>query len=267
MKLTTFLYSRHNTGEQHIQLHDMAVVGFSAQVDEASMWMSFTNVWMLLNYFRALNSAWPIQVMGDGTFNFSDRVIALLGLGVMTPGGKLHPLIFSYVPTESAEGYKFAWTTFERTAISFCSKFMACEEPSCAICSAILTVLKDENTVEVSGTPAFSRQKRLMVDRATSDNSAAFTKFAVESMGISPMKCAAHLTGVSLYSRFLFSPRCALLTVRVQLFRNRKNFTRGSLGTKITTRNSTVISFSPVTARSRNCVGCYLTRFAPRWSC
>ena len=34
--------------------------------------MAFTNVWMLLNYFRVLNSGWPMQLMGDGTFNFAE---------------------------------------------------------------------------------------------------------------------------------------------------------------------------------------------------
>ncbi len=152
----------------------MEVVGFSAQVDEASMWMSFNNVWMLLNYYRALNSVWPIQVMGDGNFNVSDRKIALLGLGVMTPGGKLHLLILVMCLQKVLRATNSP--TFERTAISFCSKFVACDEPYCAICSAILTVLKDKNTLEVSRTPAFFHHKRLAADRATSDNSAAFKK-------------------------------------------------------------------------------------------
>jgi len=56
----------------HIELHDVAVVGFCADGDEASLAMALFNVWMLLNYFRALNSGWPMQLMGDGTFNFAE---------------------------------------------------------------------------------------------------------------------------------------------------------------------------------------------------
>ena len=56
----------------HIELHDVAVVGFCADGDEASLAMAPFNVWMLLNYFRALNSGWPMQLMGDGTFNFAE---------------------------------------------------------------------------------------------------------------------------------------------------------------------------------------------------
>ncbi len=66
----------------HIELHDVAVVGFCADGDESSLAMALFNVWMLLNYFRALNSAWPMQLMGmellislklmrDETFDFA----------------------------------------------------------------------------------------------------------------------------------------------------------------------------------------------------
>ncbi len=98
--------------------------------------------------------------------NFADQDIAMLGMGLMTPGGKIRPLIFSFVPTESAEAYKLCWIAFDCSAISFATKFQP-----------------------------FQRNKRLAVDVVTSDNSAAFKKFAMETKGISSMKCAAHLTG------------------------------------------------------------------------
>jgi len=193
--VTQYFFFRHIEGEKHIQLHDVAVVGLCVDGDEASMSMAFTNVWMLLNYFRVLNSGWPMQLMGDGTFNFADRDIAMLGMGVMTPGGKLRPLIFSFVPTESAEAYKFCWIAFERSAISFATKFQPCDDEACTTCRSIMVVLKNEVTVEASKSPMFQRNKRLAVDVVTSDNSAAFKKFAMETIGISSMKCAAHLTG------------------------------------------------------------------------
>jgi hypothetical protein len=191
------MHCRHIDGDKHIELHDPIVVGFCADGEDASLSMAFTNVWMMLNYFRVLNSGWPMQLMGDGTFNFADRDIAMLGMGVMTPGGKLRPLIFSYVPTESAEAYKFCWMAFERSAISFVNKFQPCDVEECTTCQSILAVLKNEMTVEAGKTNMFQRQKRLAVDVATSDNSAAFKKFAVENLGISSMKCAAHLTGTN----------------------------------------------------------------------
>jgi hypothetical protein len=50
--VTQYFFFRHIDGEKHIQLHDVAVVCFCADGDEASMSMAFTNVLMLLNYFR-----------------------------------------------------------------------------------------------------------------------------------------------------------------------------------------------------------------------
>ncbi len=83
-------------GVAHLDVHEAVVIGHLANEELASLHMSFTNVWMILNYFRAINSAWLIQVMGDGTFNFCNLPIALLCLGLMRPGGKLQLLLFSY---------------------------------------------------------------------------------------------------------------------------------------------------------------------------
>jgi hypothetical protein len=75
--------------------------------------------------------------------------------------------------------------------ISFATKFQPCEDEACTI----MVVLKNEVTVEARKSPMFQRHKLLAVYVVTLDNSAAFKKFAMETIGISSMKCAAHLTG------------------------------------------------------------------------
>ncbi len=130
--------------------------------------------------------------MGDGTFNFCNRPIALHGLGTMRPGGKLQPLLFSFAPTESAGAYKFAWTNFEKSAISLASKFRTCARFSsggCELCSNISVVLTHDNTREILASDNVKVKKRFAVDVATSDNSMAFKKFAIKVMGIPQMKC------------------------------------------------------------------------------
>ncbi len=57
--------------------------------------------------------------MADATFKFWDQDISMIGIGEMTPGGKLQKLIFNYVPTEYADAYSNVWNSFEKTAISF----------------------------------------------------------------------------------------------------------------------------------------------------
>ncbi len=95
-----------------------------------------------------------MKLMGDGTFNFADLDIAMLGMGVMTPGGKLRPLSFSFVPTVSAEAYKFCWISVERRAISLATKFQR-DDDECTTCQSIMVVIKDEVTVEASKSPMF----------------------------------------------------------------------------------------------------------------
>ncbi len=45
---------RQNNGRKHIELHEVAVVGFCADGDEACMYMAFINVWMHLKYFSCV---------------------------------------------------------------------------------------------------------------------------------------------------------------------------------------------------------------------
>ncbi len=64
---------RHNDGHKHIELHDVAALGLFVYGDEASLSMAFTKVLMLVVYLCVLNSDLPMQMMGDGFFNFADR--------------------------------------------------------------------------------------------------------------------------------------------------------------------------------------------------
>ena len=133
MSCIRFLSHISTNGEKHIKTHEMFMIGFQGDAQNG-FFAAFTNVWLLLNYIRVINSEWPLQIMGDGTFKFCDQDIGLLGMGVMTPGGKLQPLVYSYVPTESSEAYESVWKSFERTLISFASKFRRCQLESCSKC-------------------------------------------------------------------------------------------------------------------------------------
>ena len=102
----------------------MYVVGWKTSAEDAAMSMSVTNVWMLMNYFRVINTEWTVQIMGDATFNFCDAPIALMEIGVMQAGGKLAPLIYSLAPTKSAEAYTLMWDGFAKSAVSFVRKYV-----------------------------------------------------------------------------------------------------------------------------------------------
>ena len=78
--ISSICFLRHidTKGEEHIDIHEMFMIGFQADAQNG-LFAAFTNVWMLLNYFRVINSEWPLQIMGDGTFKFCDQDIGLLG--------------------------------------------------------------------------------------------------------------------------------------------------------------------------------------------
>jgi hypothetical protein len=120
----------------------------------------FTNVLVLLRHSRVLNSGWLMQLMCDGTFNFAYRNIASLGMDVMAPGGMLRPLSFIFVPTKSAERYD---SSFERSAISFVTKFWPCDDPACTTRQSVVVVIKNEVTVEPGKSPVFQRNTPLAV--------------------------------------------------------------------------------------------------------
>ena len=171
----------------------MHIIGFQAKQDEGTLFVCFTNVWMLLNYFCVINTGWPVQLMGDATFNFCESDIGLAGFGVMQAGGRLAPLIYSLVPTESAEAYALMWNSFSKTAISLVRKFSCCEKAVCSTCSSINRVLQHPRTASKLSDEKFTRQKRLAVDFATSDNSQAWKSFSIHQIGLIPQKCIAHL--------------------------------------------------------------------------
>ena len=195
MDLICILVFRHNesNGAHHLQLHELHVLGVHASTDDG-LFLAFSSVWMMLNYFRQVNSQWPIQIMSDATFKFCDQDIGLIGMGIMTPGGKLQPLIYAYSPTESADAYKSVWKSLEKSLLYFAKKFIRCADVECATCNKIDEVLQHKICVE--SMPKLREEGRLAVDFATSDHSMAHKKFAQEDLGLGALYCISHLRGI-----------------------------------------------------------------------
>ena len=130
-------------------------------------------------------------------------------MGVMTPGGKLQPLVYGYVPTESSEAYDSVWKSFEMSPISFASKFRRCSLESCQKCDCIHEVLNHENARKML--PTFKTEKRLATDFASSDN-LAYKKFSKEAIGLPAMQCISHLTGMYfLFCQVVYLSRLSCL--------------------------------------------------------
>jgi hypothetical protein len=52
---------------------------------------------MILNYFRNIQSEWPLQIVADATFQVCDRDIGIVGIGIANPGGKFLALNYSFL--------------------------------------------------------------------------------------------------------------------------------------------------------------------------
>ena len=151
-----------------------------------------------------------MQIVGDATFSFCDRPIGLIGIGLIQPPAKFHPLVFSLVPTESKESYRLAWESFERSAISFVKNFRSCDDPRCTTCRKIGEIIHHENTRELLISTHVRVEKRLPVDLASSDNNKAWVEMVRDRMGLEANKCVAHLTGMPYCSVLCCSVLCII---------------------------------------------------------
>ena len=143
-----------------------------------------------------------MQIAGDATFNFCDRSIGLIGIGLIQPPAKFHPLVFALVPTESKESYRLAWESFQRSDISFVKNFRSCEDPHCSTCRTIGEIIHHENTRELIISTPVRLEKRLPVDLASSDNNKVWV---LDRIGLEANKCVDHLNGMPFGSLCIIS--------------------------------------------------------------
>ena len=93
----------------------------------------------------------------------------------------------------------------------FCS--FRCPDAHCKICETIFAIKNDPETMRLISSDAFQHEHRLQVDICTSDNNAAFTKFAMEVCGLPHNRCFSHLTGIQQQQR-----------THVKFFENEENY-------------------------------------------
>ncbi len=79
---------------EHLSLHLPYVIGYSVDSSHqdigksAGIFIVLSNIWMLLNIGRALNSGWPLQIQGDAPFKVCAVAVGVLGIRVNSPGAK-----------------------------------------------------------------------------------------------------------------------------------------------------------------------------------
>ena len=91
---------KHREGEC-IDLHKVFIIGRQAVARERYAMFTFSNVWNLLNMYRAIASGYSVTLQTDVTSKASTSAFNKQGFGVNMLGGHIAIWSFSLIPAES----------------------------------------------------------------------------------------------------------------------------------------------------------------------
>ena len=115
-------------------------------------------------------------------------------LGINSLRGKLFPFAYSFgTGNESAEYYSNCWEGGVSAALLLATTFERCEKEECEICDEVLRCIQHPVTQEILKRPVVLQEKRLPVDYAMADNSAAIHAYIRDTLGCKRTMCFAHL--------------------------------------------------------------------------
>ena len=96
------------------------IVGRQVMEEDRTVFLTFANVWNLLNIFGAVGSGYAVQLHGDVTFKASQAALNKLGFGVNMFGSHFAPVSYTLIPAECesshCEAYKQAWSATKAVA-------------------------------------------------------------------------------------------------------------------------------------------------------
>ena len=113
-------------------------VGRQILEEDRTVFITFANVWDLLNIFRAVGSGYAVQLHGDVTSMASKAALNKLGFSVDMLGSHFAPVTNTLIPAEceSSEAYKQAWSATKAAARRIMS-LRLCESEDCKTCTYI----------------------------------------------------------------------------------------------------------------------------------
>ena len=83
------------------------IIGRHIMASNRTVFLTFSNLWKLLNIFRSLASGFDVQLLGDVTAKASTAALNKLGFGVNMLGNRVAPFSFTLIQaeTESSAAY------------------------------------------------------------------------------------------------------------------------------------------------------------------
>jgi len=144
----------HRKDGKCIDLFKVYVIGRQILESDRTVFLTFANVWNLLNFWRAVASGYDVQLFGDVTSKASSAALNKLAFGVNMLGSRFAPVACSLIPAkcESTQAYTQTYKAM-KNAVRMLITIKLCTSADCATCRCIEQVRRN-NVVKISTTTA-----------------------------------------------------------------------------------------------------------------
>ena len=202
-KWFTTLLAQHNDEQSgfHFDLFQPFVIGRNLDPDADIVYLSFSSIWHLSNFFRTIGTGWLFQVNGDATYKVCRRGVALYSLGVNSVPHINNPVCWAIIPEiESKEVIQGTWRAVQTAAFMMIKQTKLCADPNCMTCRTIHELLVNVEVEDFLKTDN-GRASLFKVHSTLSDRSLGWCAFSHEEFGIPPNTCVNHTTGIPAANR------------------------------------------------------------------
>ena len=166
--------------------------------EDRTVFLTFANVWNLLNIFRAVGSGYAVQLQGDLTYKASKAALNKLCFAVNMLGSHFAQVTYSLIPTdcESSEAYKQAWNGTKAAARRVMS-ITLCYADDCKTCKYINDLKQNETVAACLAGRPYKQDKELPISYTLGDKSQAWQKFCREERKVPTNMCQTHATAIA----------------------------------------------------------------------
>ena len=189
-----------------MSLHDPFVIAHAIEPSVqhmgggAGLFLCISNIWMLLNVVRVINSGWNLRLFADVTYKPCQQAIAVMGFAVNSMGGKHHLVALSIIPDggENAHYYGETWKGICASLFLLLSEYKTCDITTCTTCNAFRGV-QEHPTAQAMlvENPEYhaANYRALPVKSVVCDCHKGFRKFAKDLLGLEVDSCFSHMAG------------------------------------------------------------------------
>ena len=162
------------------------------------MFLTFANIFDLLNIFRSVASGYSTQLCGDVTSKASTVALNKLGFGVNMLGSSFAPLSYTRMPAEceSADAYREAYRA-TKAAARRVILLPTCHNEECVTCKYITELREQETVACCLKSPPYKDKKVLPISSSLGDNSSSFQKFVTQELELDASVCQTHSTAIA----------------------------------------------------------------------